>query len=81
MSTRNRDAFRAAASAAVILLALTFSHSLADALARLLRSQPAADSKQGQPPKLFELWFNEELETTPYSFSSRPRAATRLWTR
>ncbi|MBV8858946.1 MAG: CopD family protein [Acidobacteria bacterium] len=62
MTTYGRGGFRVMAGALVVLLALVFLPSSAGAHARLLRSQPAAGSTAGQPPKLVELWFNEELE-------------------
>jgi copper transport protein len=62
MTTYGRGGFRVMAGALAVLLALAFLPASALAHARLLRSQPAAGSTAGQPPKLVELWFNEELE-------------------
>lgn len=45
-----------------LMSALLISPSAAFAHAKLLRSEPKHNSKLEQPPKLIELWFNEELE-------------------
>ena len=47
---------------AALFLALALCPVVVLAHARLLRSQPVADSKQRQPPSVVELWFSEALE-------------------
>lgn len=46
----------------MLLLTLAFAHTTALAHAKLVRSEPKANAKLQQRPKLVELWFNEELE-------------------
>ncbi len=48
----------------VLILGLVFLSSTAFAHAKLLRSQPEANSTSKQSPQLVELWFSEELELT-----------------
>src|SRR5438067_4357665 len=62
MTIHDRGGIRAAFGAAVILLALLYAQPETFAHARLLRSQPSADSSLKQPPKTVELWFGEELD-------------------
>lgn len=51
-----------AARCLFLLLALALSPTVAFAHAKLIRSQPKANSTSEQAPRLVELWFNEELE-------------------
>ncbi|MDQ2975231.1 MAG: copper resistance protein CopC/CopD [Acidobacteriota bacterium] len=53
---------RAVAGAVFVILLMV--HSSAFGHARLVRSQPAANSTSRQAPKIVELWFSEDLEPT-----------------
>lgn len=54
---------RTVVACAIFATVLMF-HSLAFGHARLIRSEPAANAKLKQAPKLVELWFSEDLEPT-----------------
>lgn len=59
---RGRAAAAFVGSGLMLLLTLSFAHTTALAHAKLVRSEPKANAKLQQRPKLVELWFNEELE-------------------
>src|SRR6266581_4862340 len=47
-----------------IFFTVLLGHSSAFGHARLVRSEPAANAKLKEAPKIVELWFSEDLEPT-----------------
>jgi copper transport protein len=60
------------------MLALVFCPSAAFSHARLLRSQPAANSTLKQSPKVVELWFSEELQPPMCSITVTDKDGNRV---
>ena len=69
---------RQLAAVLVFLLSLALYASVASAHARLLRSQPAANSTLKQTPKSVELWFSEELEASMSTVTVTDQAGRRV---
>src|SRR5947209_2149783 len=60
----NKQLCRRKVVAWMIFFTVLLCHSSAFGHARLVRSQPAANAKLKEAPKLVELWFSEDLEPT-----------------
>lgn len=58
----SRPGAKSLARPAALLAALVLAPAVVFAHTALIRSAPKANSKSQKPPKLVELWFNEELE-------------------
>src|SRR2546421_8598287 len=69
---------RKLAAALVFFLSLVLYAPVASAHARLLRSQPAANSTLKQTPKSVELWFSEELEASMSTVTVTDQAGGRV---
>src|SRR5205085_11791316 len=69
---------RQLAAVLVFLLSLALYASVVSAHARLLRSQPAANSTLKQTPRSVELWFSEELEASMSTITVTDQAGRRV---
>jgi copper transport protein len=77
-SSLNKRLCKRAVLACSIFATVAMFHSLAYGHARLIRSQPAANARLKEVPKLVELWFSEDLEPTMSTITVTDQSGKRV---